>query len=203
MERMREPRPARSEHSQQGRGAESPRRVEQIVERADRRLGDMLRARPDLRQFVPPGSRGRARSVLQGVPDFLRAHPQVVEDLLLVSGQEGTGVTTMLVVPEFPLVLADTGGSITALAPVLSCTRSAIAKEYPTVHPGTYDTLSSAGGLDDALWEHAVRTPRHMFVFDPETMNPADYIALAVRAFENEPFRMRFAKGDATFTPLV
>ena len=106
-----------------------------------------------------------------------------------------------------PLVLADTGTSITALAPVLSCTDSAIDKAFAgmprTGRSYTYDVLISDGGLDDALWEHVDQHPNGAFSFDPKSMAPEDYIALAVKAFRNETFRLRFAKGDPTFTPLT
>ena len=73
--------------------------VETAVDRARTRLDRMLRANPDLQQFVPPGNMGRARRVLNGVIPLLRKNPQLVEQLTDVSQGEGKGKTTMLVYP--------------------------------------------------------------------------------------------------------
>ncbi len=179
-------------------------RVARVVDRARARLERMVQTSPDLGRFSPPSNVGNASRVLSGVVPFLRDNPQLIEQLAEASKIDGTGKTTMLIVPHLPLVLADTGSSITVFAPVLSCTLNAVDQAFEGMPRSRdiYDVVTSDGGLEDAVWQHSIRRPGDTFDFDGRTMNPADYIALAVKAFENETFRMRFAKGDTIFTPL-
>lgn len=184
--------------------AESPQSaVEIAVDDARGRLASFNAANPELRRFTPIDNIRSAGRVLGAVPGFLRDNSQLVKKLMDTSETVGQGRTSMLVLPDMPLVLASTGSMITALAPVLSCTHTAIAEEFAHMPSakGRYDVLISDGGLDDTVWESTTRGQRY-FDFNPKTMKPADYIGLVIKTFTNEPFRLRFKKGDPTFTPL-
>lgn len=176
--------------------------TERAISNAEEALWRIIETNPELGQYAPPSNRTRAAYALRDTSALLRANPYLL-DVLREATSDDPAATTMLVIPGLPLILTDTGDSITALAPVLSCTRKAIETAFPTSSQLPYGIVSSHGELDAAAIMHALTKPGQSFNFDPGTMNPVDYMSLAVNAFYNETFRLQFAKGDPTFTPLA
>lgn len=99
----------------------------------------------------------------------------------------------MVVIPEQPLVLAADGSTVIVLARVLTCTRNAIKELFQDTprhsNPARYKTIVSKNELAMRVLDHATENPNQAFDFDPTSMDPADYIALAVETFYNETFR--------------
>lgn len=107
-------------------GGESESATGRAAARGESNLRRILATQPDLRVFAPPDNVASAKSVLRQLPGFLARNQHLLDELATAQGAAGPDNVAMLVVRDLPLVLIDNGSSITALAPVLSCTRSAI-----------------------------------------------------------------------------
>lgn len=175
--------------------------TEHAVQEAWNEWERLINENPALDLYAPFTNAIVARDALAKASGLLQRNPDLLEHLAQASAADGEGRLTMLVIPRYPLVIVDSGTTITVVAPTLSCTWKAIDKAFSENPEKQWDLLVSHGSLDGAVLQHALTKPEEPFNYD-HSMEPADYIELAVNVFHNEPFRLRFAKGDPTFTPL-
>ncbi len=151
----------------------------------ERRLLELLRRQPDLEQFAPPSNRARAARAYAGASRFLGSRPHLLDELGQAA-QANPDALTMLVFPEQPLVVAREGKITTLLAPVLTCTMLALDDLF---FPGEeHGIIVSGDGLAEHAWNAAAAGQGHIS-YEGSWMDPADYVALAVKTFYNETFR--------------
>jgi len=166
-------------------------------------LDNLNSALPTFREFTPLVNVKRAGETLSVIQPLLVKNPSLISTL---NRKSTDGQITMLIIPSYPLILADTGersNYITATAPVLTGTRKAIEQataSLPSPQENPYFLTASHGNLDTTLIKH-MEESSGPFSFNPKTMNPSDFIALAVTTFINEPFQLYFKKYIPRFIP--
>jgi hypothetical protein len=165
-------------------------RSDQIEVVALSRLEGILRRRPDLRQYVDQTSiRGGFHGV-RGVRRFLKENPHLVAYLNEIQ-RDNPEQTALLLCPDYPLVVATHPRFYTAMVPILSCTHSALDHiiRRNSLSRRDHTVVLSNNGLEEYAWNVSEHQRRNTISYDPQSMKPEDYIALAISAFDNEVFK--------------
>lgn len=161
------------------RGVELRRRLYLII----------YQALPQLAGVMPADPRGPAGS-FRGLGKFLSENPHLLEHLTSYEDPKPAGVT-MLIYPQYPLVLARyvEAPEPVALVPAISCTNRAI-KDL-AIQSGHYRIVASDNRLAGRVWELAERSAYPVLAYNPnDRMSPEDYVALAAQGMlQNEVYR--------------
>jgi hypothetical protein len=164
------------------------------AKKREQALVDMVEARPDLRRFVLGGNIRRAQDAFVGIDKFLKNHGEILK-LLNESYERNPEFVHLSIIPDFPLVFAQSENGVVALAPVLVCTLNAIdAVKKGLLSDRNFRIIRSklqVDEMEEAAWDWAANERKDLIKFDPTYMNPADYIAIAATMFENEVFRRK------------
>ncbi len=138
---------------------------------------------PRIAPYMPANPQKFAAK-MKGLPKYLSTHPGLL-DRLRTFDQEQDSPVSMLVLPNYPLVLARFRSIETALVPSLGCTIQAM-KELCFDIPKNGTALFSS---DNSLIQCARSKGLigRVFTFEDTTMKPEDYIALPAQGvFYNE-----------------
>lgn len=194
--RFEQPRSRRSFEREELLRVERPTLLD--PDRAYRNLGELLLHRPDLRRWVTDATVRGGYKGLGGLKEFLARHPHLIEDLQ-ASRQASPDRATVLVVPDYPLLLTDRGDSVQAVVPITTCTLDAIAdiRRNQQLRAREYGVVHADDKFETWLWEVAEqRESAVVLPYDSRKIDPEHYVALAAEVFENETFRTQFRKED-------
>lgn len=177
-------------------------RVEDLIhdgeaEESLQRLIEILRNRPELRQYITRDTAANAASVIKRLRAILQDYPNLVKELVQIadSPERDEKEIVMALLPEFPLVLTRTQEGIVAFAPALTCTLNAISDLTRDKPPRTHFITISNNVLIPYILRQLDHEDNPIISYDRTRMSPSDYIALgATGMFFNETFRVTLPK---------